>query len=96
MIVEFLEEASQELVAAALWYESKQPGLGYRFKMEVESVLLNIAANPLLQRERAGGYRRVNFPVFPYYLPYFIRRDRIIVVAVAHEHRKPGYWNQRG
>ncbi|MCK4565499.1 MAG: type II toxin-antitoxin system RelE/ParE family toxin, partial [Verrucomicrobia bacterium] len=85
------EEASQELVAAALWYESKQPGLGHRFKTEVESVLLNIAANPLLQRERDGGYRRINCPVFPYYLPYFIRRDRIIVVAVAHEHRKPGY-----
>ena len=96
MIVEFLEEANQELVDAALWYESKQPGLGRRFKAEVESLLLNIAANPLLQRERDGGCRRTNCPVFPYYLPCFIRRDKIIVLAVAHEHRKPGYWNQRG
>ena len=96
MIVEFLEEADLELVEAALWYESKQSGLGHRFKTEVESVLLNVAANPLLQRERDGGYRRINCPVFPYYLPYFIRCDRIIVVAVAHEHRKPGYWTQRG
>lgn len=96
MIVEFLEAADRELVDAALWYESKQPGLGRRFKAEVESILLNIAANPLLQREREGGYRRINCPVFPYYLPYFIRHDKIVVAVVAHEHRKPGYWTQRG
>ncbi|MDF7798163.1 type II toxin-antitoxin system RelE/ParE family toxin [Pontiellaceae bacterium B1224] len=69
MIVEFLEEAEQELGEAALWYESKQLGLGQRFKMEVQFVLQSIAVNPLLHRERAGGYRRINCPVFPYYLP---------------------------
>ena len=95
MIVEFLEEANRDMVDAALWYESKQPGLGHRFKMEVESVLRSIVANPFLQRERDGGYRRVNFPVFPYYLPYFIRHDKIIVLAIAHEHRRSVYWNQQ-
>jgi len=28
MIAEFLDEAEQELVEAALWYESKEAGLG--------------------------------------------------------------------
>jgi len=95
MIVEFHEEAERELFDAALWYETKQSGLGRRFRTEVDAIVRNIARNPLLQRERDGGYRRVNCPVFPYYLPYFIRGDKIIVAAVAHEHRKPGYWNQR-
>lgn len=96
MTVEFLEEAEHELFDAALWYELKQVGLGRRFRLEVEAVSRSVAANPLLQRERVGGYRRVSCPVFPYYLPYFIRHDRAIVLAVAHEHRKPGYWRQRG
>ena len=96
MIVEFLEEAEQDLVDATLWYEAKQPGLGCRFKKEVESVLLGIVANPFLQRERESGYRRINFPIFPYYLPYFIRGDKIIVLAIAHEHRTPRYWSRRG
>lgn len=95
MTVEFLVEAEQELVDVVLWYESKQPGLGRRFRKEVEFVVGSIAQNPLLNRERDGGYRRVNCPVFPYYLPYFIRRDKIIVAAIAHEHRRPGYWNHR-
>lgn len=95
MTVEFLKEAEQELIEAACWYESKQPGLGRQFKIEIAAVSRWIAQNPLLQREREGGYRRINCPVFPYYLPYFIRRDKIIVAAVAHEHRSPGYWTNR-
>jgi plasmid stabilization system protein ParE len=95
MTVEFLEEAEQELVEAVCWYESKQPGLGRRFKMEVERVVECIASNPLISRERDGGYRRMNCPVFPCYLPYFIRCGKIIIAAVAHEHRRPAYWSGR-
>ena len=49
----------------------------------------------MLWRERSGGYRRVNCPVFPYYIPFFIRGEKIIIAAVAHEYRKPGYWKYR-
>ena len=95
MIVEFIEEAEAELFDAALWYESKETGLGKRFRDEVARVIDSIATNPLLWRERSGGYRRVNCPVFPYYIPYVIRDNIIIIAAVAHEHRKPGYWKTR-
>ena len=65
MIAEFLDEAEQELVEAVLWYESKEVGLGKRFRLEVSHVLSRIIEDPLLWRERSGGYRRVNCPVFP-------------------------------
>ena len=95
MIVEFMAESEQELTDSACCYESKQPDLGRRFKVEVEAVVAFVEGNPLLQREREGGYRRINCPVFPDYLPYFIRSDKIIIAAVVHERQKPGYWNQR-
>jgi plasmid stabilization system protein ParE len=95
MIVEFLEDAEQELVEAALWYESKEVGLGVRFRDEIAHVIERIVEDPLLWRERSGGYRRVNCPVFPYYISFFIRGGRIIIAAVAHGHRKPGYWKSR-
>jgi plasmid stabilization system protein ParE len=95
MIVEFLEDAEQELVEAALWYESKEAGLGVRFRDEIAHVIERIVEDPLLWRERSGGYRRVNCPVFPYYISFFIRGSRIIIAAVAHGHRKPGYWKSR-
>jgi len=46
MIVEFLEEAEAELFDAVLWYESKEIGLGKRFRNEVAGVIDSIAANP--------------------------------------------------
>jgi len=95
MIAEFLDEAERELIDAVLWYESKEMGLGQRFRQEVGHVLNRIIEDPLLWRERSGGYRRVNCPVFPYYIPYFIRDKKIIVAAIAHGRRKPGYWKSR-
>lgn len=95
MIAEFLDEAEQELVEAVLWYESKEMGLGKRFRLEVGHVLGRIIEDPLLWRERTGGYRRVNCPVFPYYIPYFIRDQKIIIIAIAHGRRIPGYWKSR-
>ena len=95
MTVEFLEEAEQELTEAALWYEARDLGLGRRLRDEVAHVVSRIAEDPMLWRERQGGYRRVNCPVFPYFVAYIIRGQRIVVVAVGHGRRKPDYWKSR-
>ncbi len=95
MILDFLPEASAELYEAAEHYESKQQGLGWRFRNEVLEVCRLIVQQPLLWRERPGGYRRVNCPVFPDYIADFIRNDLIVIAAVAHGSRRPDYWKQR-
>jgi len=48
----------------------------------VAHVIARIAEDPLLWRERKGGYRRVNCPVFPYYIAYIIRADMIIILPL--------------
>jgi hypothetical protein len=95
MRIEILEEAEEELFEAALWYETREGGLGVRFRDEVSHVLEKILEDPFLWREQPGGYRRVNCPVFPYFIPYFIRGDVIVIAAIAHAHRKPGNWKAR-
>jgi len=95
MIIELLDEAEEEFSEAVIWYESRETGLGVRFRNEVVHVLERIGEDPLLWRERAGGYRRVNCPVFPYYIPYFIRGEKVMVAAVAHDRREPNYWMSR-
>ena len=95
MTVEFLPEAEEELIEGALWYESREQGLGWRFRDEVAEILTRIVANPRLWREREGGYHRANCLIFPYYIAYFIRDEKIIVAAVAHGHRNPEYWKSR-
>jgi plasmid stabilization system protein ParE len=93
--LDFLPEAAAEFSEAAAYYEAQQEGLGTRFRDEVMTVCGAIGQYPLLWRERPGGYRRVNCPVFPYYVAYFIRGDVILVAAVAHGHRHPDYWKDR-
>ena len=95
MTLEFLSEASSELFEAADYYESREIELGLRFLDEVSKICARILEDPLLWRERSGGYRRVDCPVFPYYVAYFIRGEKILVAAVAHGHRKPEYWKNR-
>ncbi len=54
-----------------------------------------ILAHPRLWREREGGFRRVNCPVFPYYIAYCIRSESIVVAAIAHQSRIPDDWQSR-
>jgi len=95
MKLEFLPEARSEFAKAVEFYEDKEPGLGKRFKNEIGEICSTIVSHPLLWREREGGFRRVNCPVFPYYIAYFTRGHTILVAAVAHESRHPDYWKRR-
>jgi toxin ParE1/3/4 len=95
MKLELLHEAEEELYEAALWYESHEKGLGKRFRFEISRVLDRITESPLIFSELDSGYRRANCPVFPFYIPYIIRGECIIVIAVAHGKRKPEYWASR-
>ena len=84
MTLEFLPEAATEFYEAAAQYEVRQEGLRARFRGEVLEVCRLVVRQPSLWRERSGGYRRVNCPVFPYFVAYFLRGDLILVAAVAH------------
>ena len=95
MTVTFVEEARSEFLDAISYYEEARPGLGQRFKDEVDRTVLWLAAHPGVCRLRSGGYRRMNLRAFPYYIPYIVRGTTLWVVAVAHGCRKPEYWIRR-
>jgi plasmid stabilization system protein ParE len=95
MKLEFLPDARSEFLEAVEYYEARQHGLGKRFQAEIAEVCATILEHPFLWRERDGGFRRVNCPVFPYYIAYFIRGTIVVVAAVAHASRHPDYWKKR-
>lgn len=95
MQVAFLPLAQSELSSAALYYEKEREGLGVDFAQEVEDYVKMIAEAPERVRLRVGGYRRVNFKRFPYYIAYAVEKNRVVVLAVAHVARKPEYWMGR-
>ena len=88
-------EAEEELEAAALWYEERQPGLGDDFLEEFETTLRRIETNPERWRVFQGANRKLNFDRFPYAIVYSLQADTIYIKAVMHLHRRPFYWSHR-
>ena len=75
--------------------ERRSKGLGLDFLSAVEGTIARIRkfpdAGPI---ERARTRRRLA-PGFPFTVLYEVQRDRILIGAVMHQHRRPGYWVER-
>jgi len=95
MKIRFLDVARQEVDDAVTWYDRQFDHLGRQFLDELDRAVRRTAAFPLSSSEIEAGLRRCLFVRFPYGLIYGIDGDTIIVVAVAHLHRKPNYWIDR-
>ena len=93
--VKLIHEAETELREAVLYYEEQQGGLGGEFIREVRTALQIIQRAPEMWPARARGMRRYLVARFPFLVHYRIESERILVVAIAHGHRKPGYWTDR-
>jgi plasmid stabilization system protein ParE len=90
-------EAEEELGEAATWYEAKRPGLGVELVAMADRAFEEIAGDPFvcgLWREDRP-YRRKVLTRFPYVIFFCVDADAIVVLAVAHAKRRPGYWAER-
>jgi len=92
MTLSILQEAEEEFNESVAYYESKEAGLGVRFRDEVAAVVEAILRHPELPRLRPKGYRRVNLRVFSHYVAYVTRGELIWIVAIAHGYRRPEFW----
>lgn len=95
MRLEFLLEAEEELVAAAEFYASAMPRLGREFLAEVTRTCGLIAENPTAGSRLAPRIRRRLVRRFPYSVIYAEFSDTVLILAVAHQRRRPGYWQDR-
>ena len=93
--IQFHPEAEREMIAAAAWYESQQTDLGKRFLAAVQECLNKVEINPCLFPVMEGAVRRSLLKTFPFGVVYRINSESIIVEAVMHLHREPGYWKTR-
>jgi plasmid stabilization system protein ParE len=95
-----LEEAAEEAVEAAAWYEQERPGLGVEFDHAVNAALdlLEDEVVPLTNMPGTAGSRgakRLVLRRFPYDIVVRESSQEIIIVAIAHQSRRPGYWRNR-
>jgi plasmid stabilization system protein ParE len=91
----FLYPAEEEMTEASLFYETASPGLGNDFLDDVQRVVDSLREHPYLGREVDRNLRRMLLHRFPFSLVYSVEVDAILIVAVAHYGRRPGYWQSR-
>ncbi len=95
MRYEFHADALAEYVEAAEYYADCQPGLELRFMDSVESVIGQILEAPARWPIIEDDVRRCLTRVFPYAIVYTIEPEYVLILAVMHCHREPGYWRRR-
>lgn len=89
-------DAQREYQIAVAWYQQRSQSAARRFVAEVERVVSVIAAQP----DRFGWYddefREAGLRRYPYSIVYRVGPSGdVLIVAVAHASREPGYWQDR-
>ena len=96
--VYLLPAAQAELDAAATWYatEGGAAAAAQRGLTAFERAGRLLAAFALIGTPAPRATRLLRIKRFAYALVYRVGADDLLVVAVAHDRRAPGYWQGRG
>lgn len=93
--VRFHDAARSELAEEVLYYAEIDRRLGERLFEAVQRAVALAAEFPEMGSPYLFKTRRVFPKRFPFSVVYVLRRNEIVVLAVAPFRRKPGYWRSR-
>lgn len=95
MTFRFLPPAETELLKGISYYSAISPELGSRFEQAVAEAVKSVAAHPERGAPRSGSTRRWLVKSFPFGVIYRASESEVLIVAIAHERKKPEYWAGR-
>ena len=95
MTTRFVDGAEAEVDEAVAFYNERSDRLGVEFAMEVQIGLKRIEAYPKAWPRIGRRVHRYRLNRFPYGIVYAPLPNEIVVVAVMHMKRRPGYWRER-
>jgi len=95
MKIRFHPGARAELRTARAWYEERSPMSAAALAQEIDQAISQLANAPMRYPLAEYGTRRLVLPRFPFSIFYRVVTTEIVIVAVAHHKRRPGYWRQR-
>jgi toxin ParE1/3/4 len=93
--VHYHEAAEDELLKEIGYLEQRAKGLGRRFFEEVSRAEHIIVQFPESAQEIRPGIRKYILRKFPHSLIYSMEQAGVLILAVAHHSRRPGYWAGR-
>ena len=96
MRIWFHPEAEAEHLETVAYYETRRAGLGAHYLDAFEQALESVRTNTHRYRiVQEPDIRRAPLARFPLSIVYRETRERIEILAVAHQKRRPAYWIAR-
>jgi hypothetical protein len=89
------ERAEFELNDTTVFLENERQGLGHRFLSAVEAAVEQIQQHPLASPIIMEDIRCKVLRRFPYSIMFSVKPDRIRILAIANQKRRPFYWRGR-
>ena len=91
----FHPEALTEYAEAVQYYGEQRVEVAQAFIDAVEDAVYRIRESPTRYITIDEDVRRCMTRRFPYGILYTIEQDYILILAVMHCSREPGYWKRR-
>lgn len=92
---QFHPEAREEFRNAIRWYRARNLLASSEFRLTVSSAIRLITESSQRWPKYLRGTRRLVMRRFPFSVVYLDEPDLVIIAAIAHSKRRPGYWKDR-
>jgi plasmid stabilization system protein ParE len=93
--VDYVSGARRDFDESFDWYAERSIQAALRFVTAVDAAIAKIAADPTHFASPDGIHRECPVKKFPFRIVYRVVENRIVVMAIAHAKRRPGYWRDR-
>lgn len=93
--INYLSGARRDFDESFDWYVARSTQTAVRFADSVDAALMKVAENPTRIDSLDGVHRECPLKRFPFRIVYRVIENHVLVVAIAHSKRNPGYWRDR-
>ncbi len=93
--VEYLPAARRDFDESFDWYVKQSLQAAVRFAIAVDAAIIAISSDPERFPRVDKKHRGCPIRGFPFRIIYRVIENRLLIVAVAHAKRRPGYWRRR-
>jgi plasmid stabilization system protein ParE len=91
----FHPQAEQEYLAALAWYRERSPIAATNFEIAFEQAVKRVEEAPQRWPVYFADFRKYTLRQYPFSMVYQDLPSQIVIFAVAHGRRRPGYWRDR-
>jgi plasmid stabilization system protein ParE len=91
----FTPQANADFAESLDWYAKRDVETANRFEAALDLAILELCQNPERWPRFDAEHRQRTLKGFPFSIFYRAKDEHLIIVAIAHHSRQPGYWRTK-